>query len=45
MILPAHVLQAVQVRLKAVKNGGHFTLEVETVFRPYLLYDSSRVTV
>jgi hypothetical protein len=36
MALPAHVLQAVHVRLKSVSNEGHFTLGVEKVFRPYL---------
>jgi hypothetical protein len=32
MELPAHALQAVQVRLIAVSNEGHFTLEAETFF-------------
>jgi hypothetical protein len=44
MVLPAHALQAVQVTLKLASNEGHFTLEAETVFRPYLPYDSSGVT-
>jgi hypothetical protein len=34
MVLTAHALQAVQVRLKSVNNAGHFTLEDETAFRP-----------
>jgi hypothetical protein len=33
LTLPAHALQAEQVRLKSVGNEGHFTLEHETVFR------------
>jgi hypothetical protein len=37
MVLPADALQAVQVRLKSESNEGHFTLEVQTVFRPYLV--------
>jgi hypothetical protein len=44
MVLPAHALQPVRVRLKSVSNEGHFTLEAETVFRPYLPYDCSGVT-
>jgi hypothetical protein len=36
MLLPLHVLQAVEVRLRSVSNEGDFTLEVETVFRSYL---------
>jgi hypothetical protein len=32
MELQAHVLQALQLRLKSVSNKGHFTLEVERVF-------------
>jgi hypothetical protein len=44
MILTAHALQALQVRLKSVSNEGHFTFEAETVFRPYLAYDCSGVT-
>jgi hypothetical protein len=36
MVPTAHVLQAVQVTLSAVSNEGHFTVEVETVFLPYL---------
>jgi hypothetical protein len=44
MVLPAHAVKSVQVYLKAVSNEGHFTLEVETVFRPYLPYDWSGVT-
>jgi hypothetical protein len=31
MVLPPHVLHAVQDRLKSVSNKGHFTVEVETV--------------
>jgi hypothetical protein len=36
MVLTAHALQAVQVRLKSVGNEEQFTPEVETVFIPYL---------
>jgi hypothetical protein len=36
MALPAHALQAWQVRLKSVSNEGHFTLDADTVFRRYL---------
>jgi hypothetical protein len=36
MALPAHALRAVQVVLKSVGNEVCFTLEAETVFRPYL---------
>jgi hypothetical protein len=32
MVLLAHVLRALQVRLKAVCNEEHFTLEVQTLF-------------
>jgi hypothetical protein len=32
--LRVYVLRAVQVRLKSVNNEGHFTLQVETAFRP-----------
>jgi hypothetical protein len=42
--LPAHALQAEQVRLKSVINEGHFTLEAETVFRPYLPLHCSEET-
>jgi hypothetical protein len=44
MVLTAHALQAVLVRLKALSNKGHFTLEVETVFHPYLSNDCNGVT-
>jgi hypothetical protein len=33
--IPAPALRAVQDRSKSVSNGGHFTLEAETVFIPY----------
>jgi hypothetical protein len=33
---PAHVLHAVQVKLKSVCNEGLFTLLAETIFLPYL---------
>jgi hypothetical protein len=33
----------VQVSLKSVSNEGHFTVEAETVFRPYLLSNCSGV--
>jgi hypothetical protein len=36
MELPTHALQPVQVRLIAVSTEQHFTLEVQTVFCPYL---------
>jgi hypothetical protein len=38
------LLHAVQVRLKSVSNEGHFTLEAETVIRPYLPSHCSGVT-
>jgi hypothetical protein len=41
MVLTAHVLQAVQVRLKYVTNEGNLTLEDETVYGP----TSSRMAV
>jgi hypothetical protein len=44
MLLPAHALQAEQLRMKSVGNEGHFMFEAETVFHPYLPYDSSGVT-
>jgi hypothetical protein len=44
MVLSAHALRAVQVRLKSVSKEGHFTLEAEIVFRPYLTQDSGVVT-
>jgi hypothetical protein len=34
MVLPAHALQTLQVRLKSVSNEGHFSVEVQTVSRP-----------
>jgi hypothetical protein len=37
MALTSHELQIVQVRLNSVSNEGHFTLEVEAIFRLYLL--------
>jgi hypothetical protein len=36
MAPPANALQAEYVSLKSVSNEGHFTLEAETVFRPYV---------
>jgi hypothetical protein len=44
MALPAHALEVVEVRLKSVNNEGHFTLQVETVFRPHLLSPCSGAT-
>jgi hypothetical protein len=44
MTLSANALQAVHVRLISVSNEGHFTLEAETVFRPYLPSHWSGVT-
>jgi hypothetical protein len=44
MVLPAHALKAVQIRLKSVSNEGHFNHEVERVLRLYLPYDCSGVT-
>jgi xanthine dehydrogenase iron-sulfur cluster and FAD-binding subunit A len=35
MALSAPALQAVQVRFISFSSEGHFTLEVESVFRPY----------
>jgi hypothetical protein len=32
MVLPGHVLPAVEVRLKTVSNEEHFTLEIEYFF-------------
>jgi hypothetical protein len=33
---PANALRVLQIRLKWVSNEGHFTLDLETIFRPYL---------
>jgi hypothetical protein len=33
MVLPAHMVHTVQVTLKLVSNEGHFTLQVEPLFR------------
>jgi acyl-coenzyme A synthetase/AMP-(fatty) acid ligase len=43
MALPQHSPQAVQVRSKSDGNGGHFTVEAETVFRVYLAKHGSRM--
>jgi hypothetical protein len=32
--LPAHALRTLQVRVKSVRNKGHFTLDAETVVFP-----------
>jgi hypothetical protein len=40
---PAHALTALQVRLMSVSNQGHFTLEVGTVFHPYVPWTCSGV--
>jgi hypothetical protein len=34
----------VLVRLQSVSNEGHFTVEAETVFHPYLASPSSKVS-
>jgi hypothetical protein len=44
VVLSAHALQAVEVSLKFVSNEGQFTLEDETVLRPYLPSNCSGVT-
>jgi hypothetical protein len=44
MALTAHELEAVQVTWTSVNNEGHFTLEAERVFRPYLPSHCSGVT-
>jgi hypothetical protein len=44
MVLSAHALQAVQVRVKSLSNERHFTIQAETVSRLYLPQDSSVVT-
>jgi hypothetical protein len=44
MVLPAHVLQAMQVRMKSINQEGHFTLEAERLSRPYIPQDFSEVT-
>jgi hypothetical protein len=44
MLLPAHALQAEQLRMRSVSNEEHFTLEVKKVFHPYLTQDCSGVT-
>jgi hypothetical protein len=36
MVIRVHAPHAVEVRLNSASNDGYFTLEVETVFRPYL---------
>jgi hypothetical protein len=43
MALPAHALQAVQVRFKSVGNEGHFTLEAESFIHSYLPTNCSGV--
>jgi hypothetical protein len=35
MVLYAYVIQAVKIRLKAVSNEGHYTVEAESVLRQY----------
>jgi hypothetical protein len=44
MALPACALRAVEVRLKLVSNEGHFNLDGETGFPPYLSSHCSGVT-
>jgi hypothetical protein len=44
MVVAAHALQAMEVRLKSVSKEGHFSLQTEKIFRPYLPQDSSVVT-
>jgi hypothetical protein len=44
MAFSALALGAVQVTLESVSNGGHFSLEVETVFRPYIHSHCSGMT-
>jgi hypothetical protein len=44
MALPAHALREGQGRLKSKSNGGHFTIEDEKLFRPYLPSHCSGVT-
>jgi hypothetical protein len=41
---PAHASHAVQVRLKSDSNEGHFILEAERVFHPFLPWHCSGVT-
>jgi predicted RNA-binding protein with PIN domain len=43
MVLSAHALQGVKVRLESVSKEVHFTHEAETIYRPYLPQDSSVV--
>jgi hypothetical protein len=44
MAFPAHALKQLSVRLASVSNDWHFTLEAETVFRPYFPSHCSGVT-
>jgi hypothetical protein len=44
MILPANEQKSVQFKFKSVGNEGHFTTNVETVFRLYLPKDCSGFT-
>jgi hypothetical protein len=44
MALHTHALQLLQGWSKSVSNEGHFTLEAETVFSPYLPSHCSGVT-
>jgi hypothetical protein len=44
MVVNAHALQGVHVKLMSVSNEGHFTLEVKRVFGLYLPYNFSGVT-
>jgi hypothetical protein len=44
LALSTQLLETVPVRLKSASNERHFTIEVETVFRPYLLLHCSAVS-
>jgi hypothetical protein len=43
MAFTAYALQPVEVMLKSISNEGQFTLEAETVCRPYLASHCSGV--
>jgi hypothetical protein len=43
LALPVRTLQSVEIWSQSVSNEVHFTLEVETIFRPYLASHCSGV--
>jgi hypothetical protein len=43
LVLPAHAIQAEQVRLKSMYNEGNFILDAESVFPLYVTSHSNAV--